>query len=183
MNAFDDPDGDGVVLDVVRHPSMFRTQHLGPFEGAPTLERWHLDGHGGAVKEERLDDRGQEFPASTSAASACPTATATPSRSASPTTSSAPSRCCSATTSSGGRARPVPSGAGPAWARRSSSPATDGAGESDGWLLLLVHSAETGTSALHILNADDIAGEAQAVVELPQRVPAGFHGNWVPDQA
>ena len=62
MNAFDDPDGDGIVLDVVRHPSMFRTHHLGPSEGAPTLERWHLDGHGGAVKEERLDDRGQEFP-------------------------------------------------------------------------------------------------------------------------
>ena len=62
MNAFDDPDGDGIVLDVVRHPSMFRTSHLGPNEGSPTLERWHLDGHGGAVKEERLDDRGQEFP-------------------------------------------------------------------------------------------------------------------------
>ena len=62
MNAFDDPDGDGIVLDVVRHPSMFRTQQLGPSEGTPTLERWHLDGHGGAVKEERLDDRGQEFP-------------------------------------------------------------------------------------------------------------------------
>ena len=62
MNAFDETDGDGVVIDVVRHPSMFRTQHLGPNEGVPTLERWHLDGHGGAVKEERLDDRGQEFP-------------------------------------------------------------------------------------------------------------------------
>ncbi len=62
MNAFDDPGGDGIVLDVVRHPSMFRTQLLGPAEGTPTLERWHLDGHGHAVKEERLDDRGQEFP-------------------------------------------------------------------------------------------------------------------------
>ena len=30
MNAFDDPDGDGVVLDVVRHPSMFRTHLNGP---------------------------------------------------------------------------------------------------------------------------------------------------------
>ena len=39
-------------------------------------------------------------------------------------------------------------------------PREDGAGESDGWLLLLVHSAETDTSALHILNADDVEGEA-----------------------
>jgi carotenoid cleavage dioxygenase len=61
-------------------------------------------------------------------------------------------------------------------------PREDGAGESEGWLLLLVHSAETGRSALHILNAEDMTGEAQAVIELPQRVPAGFHGNWVPDQ-
>ena len=29
--------GDGIVLDVVRHPSMFRTQLLGPAEGSPTL--------------------------------------------------------------------------------------------------------------------------------------------------
>ncbi len=61
MNAFDEPGG-GVVLDVARHPSMFRSHLLGPSEGVPTLERWHLDGQGGGVKEERLDDRGQEFP-------------------------------------------------------------------------------------------------------------------------
>jgi carotenoid cleavage dioxygenase-like enzyme len=34
---------------------------------------------------------------------------------------------------------------------------------------------------LRHLNADDVEGEAQAVIDLPQRVPAGFHGNWVPD--
>ena len=60
MNAYDD--GEGVVLDVVRYDSVFRTSLLGPDESEPTLDRWHLDGHGGPVKEERLDDRGQEFP-------------------------------------------------------------------------------------------------------------------------
>jgi carotenoid cleavage dioxygenase len=49
-------------------------------------------------------------------------------------------------------------------------------------LLTYAYSPERGTSALHILNAGDPAGEAQAVIELPQRVPVGFHGNWVPDQ-
>lgn len=62
-------------------------------------------------------------------------------------------------------------------------PRADDAEESDGWLMALVHSSEAGSSALHILNADDVDGEAQAVIELPQRVPAGFHGNWVPDPA
>jgi carotenoid cleavage dioxygenase-like enzyme len=50
-------------------------------------------------------------------------------------------------------------------------------------LLLLVHSSDTDTSALHILNAEDVSAEPQAVIHLPQRVPAGFHGNWVPDLA
>ena len=94
MNAFDEPGGgDGIVLDVVRHPSMFRTQVLGPAEGTPTLERWHLDGRGGAVKEERLDDRGQEFPRVDERRVGCPTATGIRSGSRRWTTSWAPSPC------------------------------------------------------------------------------------------
>ena len=54
------------------------------------------------------------------------------------------------------------------------------ANEGDGWLLTLVHQAETDTSDLYVLNAQDITGEPQAIVQLPQRVPAGFHGNWIP---
>lgn len=38
LNAFDADDGT-VVVDVVRHPSMFRTVHDGPDEGTPVLER------------------------------------------------------------------------------------------------------------------------------------------------
>ena len=54
-------------------------------------------------------------------------------------------------------------------------PRSDDADEADGWLLtLVVLDGRHGTSALHILNAEDIDGEAQAVVELPQRVPAGL---------
>ena len=34
-------------------------------------------------------------------------------------------------------------------------------------------------SDLVILNAQDVAGEPAAVLEVPRRVPAGFHGNWV----
>lgn len=35
MNAYDD--GDTTILDVVRHPKMFDTDHLAPNEGPPTL--------------------------------------------------------------------------------------------------------------------------------------------------
>ncbi len=60
MNAYDD--GEQVVLDVVRHPKTFDTQLLGPDEGTPTLDRWTVDLVAGRVKEERIDDLGQEFP-------------------------------------------------------------------------------------------------------------------------
>jgi carotenoid cleavage dioxygenase len=60
MNAYDE--GDTIVLDVVRHPKMFDTDHLGPNEGPPTLDRWTVDLADHKVRESRVDDRGQEFP-------------------------------------------------------------------------------------------------------------------------
>lgn len=183
MNAFDDPDGDGIVLDVVRHPSMFRTYHLGPSEGAPTLERWHLDGHGGAVKEERLDDRGQEFPRVDERRVGLPHrygyAVAVGHSDDILGTESVLLRHDLEQRSSAARSF----GPGASLGEAVFVPRADDAGEGEGWLLLLVHSAETGGSALHILNAEDVEGEAQAVIDLPRRVPAGFHGNWVPDPA
>jgi carotenoid cleavage dioxygenase len=59
-------------------------------------------------------------------------------------------------------------------------PRSASAEEGDGYILALVHRAASDHSELLILNAQDIAGEPQAVVKLPRRVPAGFHGNWVP---
>ena len=184
MNAFDDEDGgDGVVVDVVRHPSMFRTKLLGPNEGAPTLERWHLDGHGGAVKEERLDDRAQEFPRVDERRVGLPHryghAVAVGESDDIIGTETRLIRHDFGKGTSLTRSFGPGAGVGEAVF----VPREAGADESDGWLMLLVYSSDTDTSALHILNADDVEGEAQAVIELPQRVPAGFHGNWVPDPA
>ena len=61
LNAYELADG-RVVLDVIRHAKMFATDSQGPNEGPPTLDRWTLDPSSGKVHEERLDDRGQEFP-------------------------------------------------------------------------------------------------------------------------
>ena len=183
MNAYDEDGGDGVVVDVVRHPSMFRTQHLGPNEGTPTLERWHLDGHGGAVKEERLDDRGQEFPRVDERRIGLPHrygyAVAVGESDDIVGTETRLLRHDFGKGTSVARAF----GPGAGLSEAVFVPREAGTDESDGWLMLLVHSSDTDTSALHILNADDVEGEAQAVIQLPQRVPAGFHGNWVPDPA
>jgi carotenoid cleavage dioxygenase len=59
-------------------------------------------------------------------------------------------------------------------------PRSASAPEGDGYVIALVYRAATNTSELLILNAQDIAGEPATVLKLPRRVPAGFHGNFVP---
>ena len=51
--------------------------------------------------------------------------------------------------------------------------------EDEGYLLSLVYNQETDKSDLIILNAKDPKSGPLATVHLPQRVPFGFHGEWV----
>ena len=46
-----------------------------------------------------------------------------------------------------------------------------------------VYDAATNGGNVVILHAQDFAADPVATIHLPQRVPFGFHGNWVPDQA
>jgi carotenoid cleavage dioxygenase len=62
-------------------------------------------------------------------------------------------------------------------------PASDDAGEDEGWLLGYVYDKPSGRSELCILDATDVAAGPVARVHLPVRVPQGFHGNWMPDRA
>jgi carotenoid cleavage dioxygenase len=183
LNAFDEPDGDGIVLDVVRHASMFRTHLLGPSEGSPTLERWHLDGHGGAVKEERLDDRGQEFPRVDERRVGLPHRFGY-------SVGVGETEDIVGTESvvlrhdfERGISEARSFGSGTQVGEAVFVPRHADAGEDDGWLMTLVYTPDTDLSSLYVLHAGDITGEPQAVVTLPRRIPAGFHGNWVPTRA
>jgi len=51
--------------------------------------------------------------------------------------------------------------------------------EEDGFVLAMVYDAPNDRSGLLILDAQDLAGEALATLWLRDRVPAGFHGNFV----
>jgi carotenoid cleavage oxygenase len=174
MNAYDD--GDRVVLDVVRHPKMFDAHRLGPDEGPPTLDRWSVDLADGKVTEERLDDQGQEFPRVDErvvgrrhrygyAAAFLENETALLKHDLDRRTK---------------EVRRLPSGDGASEAVF--VPSGPDAEEDDGWVLSLVYDPDRDTSDLLVLNAGDFTGDPQAIVHLPQRVPFGFHGNWVPDE-
>ena len=51
--------------------------------------------------------------------------------------------------------------------------------EDEGYLLSLVYDQETDKSDLIILNAQEVSSGPLAKVHLPQRVPFGFHGDWI----
>lgn len=178
LNAFDD--GERVVLDVVRHPRMFDVDRLGPNEGPPSLWRWTLDPSSGAVKEEQLDDTPVEFP-----------------RVDERVVGRSHRYGWAATLShgddlgfdgssvvrydlAGGTHVRHDFGPGRATGEAVFVPAGPDAAEDEGWVMSLVHDADSDTSELVVLAAGAVEDEPVARVHLPQRVPHGFHGNWVP---
>jgi carotenoid cleavage dioxygenase len=177
MNAYEDADG-RVVLDVVRHRRMFATDMNGPNEGAPTLDRWIIDPRGGPVKEERLDDRGQEFPRHDER------------RGGRPYRFGCTSGFGDEVRLGGllkqdlreGRTEVQSQGEHRSFLEPVFVPRASDADEDDGYVLAFVYDASTNKSDVVILHAQDFEGEPVATIHLPQRVPFGFHGNWVADQ-
>jgi carotenoid cleavage dioxygenase-like enzyme len=51
--------------------------------------------------------------------------------------------------------------------------------EDDGWLVTVLTHADLGSRAV-VLDASDVAAGPVATVELPWRIPTGFHAEWVP---
>jgi len=58
-------------------------------------------------------------------------------------------------------------------------PRHEGAEEDDGYVLVLSYDQARNASVFDVLDARDIAGEPVARVRIPNRIPYGFHGNWV----
>jgi carotenoid cleavage dioxygenase len=59
-------------------------------------------------------------------------------------------------------------------------PHPQGTSEDEGWLVTFVYDERLKTSSFVIINAQDITGKTLAKVTIPQRVPYGFHGIWLP---
>ncbi len=61
------------------------------------------------------------------------------------------------------------------------APAGPDAGEAEGWIMVLTHDDRTDVTTFNVLDAQDFTGSPVARVALPQRIPFGAHGNWLPD--
>jgi carotenoid cleavage dioxygenase len=177
-NAYDAPDG-SVVLDVVAHDRNGARDFRGPDAQAITFERWRIDPVARRVARAVIDAQPQEFP-----------------------------RCDERRTGREYRyAYSVAATAGTnnlvggtAIIKHDLStrgkelhdfgenrfpgefvfiPASEDAGEDEGWLMGLVVDMNAETTELVILDARNFGGEPVARIHLPHRVPPGFHGNWV----
>jgi carotenoid cleavage dioxygenase-like enzyme len=59
-------------------------------------------------------------------------------------------------------------------------PRESGGSEDDGYLAIFAYDPTNKTSDFILLDAAHIDAEPVAVIRLPQRVPQGLHGNWIP---
>ena len=176
LNAYDADDGK-VVVDLVRWPQMFADHVLGPREGPTRLDRWTIDPVADKVLIETLDDRGQEFPRHDERLLGRRHRFGYAVAVHEPFDQGAGLKhdLAAATT------EVHDYGPGRHTGELVFIPRSRDAAEDDGWLLSFVYDENTDRSDLVILHAQEFEGDPVATVHLPQRVPFGFHGNWVPD--
>ncbi|WP_033294604.1 carotenoid oxygenase family protein [Amycolatopsis jejuensis] len=170
LNAHDTADG-RIVVHVVRYEHMFRT-------GSPalggTLWRWTIGAD--SVAEDLLDDRPGEFPriddrlAGLDARFGHVTGSHDPDGPMTLRRYDLPAATAREHTFAPGQ---IPGEA--VFVPADDRP--DGAG----WLLTYVYDSAEDRSALVVLDAEDVEAKPVATVHLPGRVPAGFHGNWLPE--
>jgi carotenoid cleavage dioxygenase len=178
VNAYE-AEGGEVVVDVVRHPRIHEHDRQGPNEGTPVVVRWTLDRASGRLTEHVLDDHGGEFPRFDDRLGGQHYRYAYTAHWWGDTVSSGPLYKHDVRS---GRTEVHDFGPGHASLEPVFVPRSGATDEDDGYVMTYVFDAERNASDVVILSAQDFAGPPIAVVELPVRVPFGFHGDWVPDQ-
>ncbi len=181
LNAYDAPDG-SVVIDLCVYDRMFDTDILGPFgDGMARLERWVIRPSTRTMSATVIDPSPNEFPRHRGSLTAKPYRFG---------------YCASPDVSSETAAWPTlkhdlvtgtrtifDHGPGRAAGEPVFVGRPGGTEEDDGWLITFVHDQPAGSAELVVLDAQDFSRGYVARVPLPQRVPFGFHGNWVSDRA
>ncbi|MET9360015.1 carotenoid oxygenase family protein [Streptomyces sp. NPDC006632] len=177
LNAYDEPGdgagrGDRIVLHVVRY------ERLGAER--PSLWKWTLDLETRVAHEEQIDDQACEFPRIDDRLAGLEARFGHVTVAQSPSSGPIPGALLRYDLRTGSVAR-HDFGAGRTPAEAAFAPADDRPG-GPGWLLTYVYDAARDASDLVVIDADNLAAPPVATVHLPQRVPFGFHGNWLADR-
>ncbi|MEO1065102.1 MAG: carotenoid oxygenase family protein, partial [Actinomycetota bacterium] len=173
LNAYDTDDG--VVIDVVQFERIFDVDRTGPGDPfPPQLWRWEIDASTSTAQQTLVDDRIQEFPKVDDR------------RWSRPYRYGYTIELMSVTGAASIVAHDTIGGETQSWStapKRSLSeaifvPESATAGENEGWLLAI--DSDTEHSDLVVLDATEVAAGPVGRVRLPQRIPDGFHGDWIP---
>lgn len=178
-NAYETDDGQ-IILDVCAHDTMFADSKIGPDSKAVPFERWTIDPAARTTQRAVIDVTSQEFPRPNEALLGKPYRYAY--------TMSLPDGFDAASRNqsklfkhdlTSGSRQVHDFGVNHIPGEFVFVPKAEAEAEDAGWLMGYVINVETETTDLVILDAANFAGEPQAVIHIPHRIPPGFHGNWV----
>lgn len=188
VNAYEHDGGRRVTVHLVRYDRLFDGGRPTPDERRGRLESWTADLATGTVRRRQLDDRAVEFPR------ADPRRLAGPYRYAYAVHEREDCRGTDGYRGGFGvglvkydvlrgtsEEFRVPPGGD--IGEGVFVPAAADAAEDDGWVLAFAYDPARAATDLLVLAAQDVAAGPVARVHLPVRVPLGFHGTWVPDDA
>lgn len=181
-NGFETLDGK-VIVDVCAHDQMFRPNANGPDSSRVPFERWTIDPATKRVERVVIDEDSQEFPRPNEALIGKPYRYAYTVALPEGFDAAAPNQTKLFKHDLGAGTRQVHDfGAGRIPGEFVFVAKAEAKAEDDGWLMGYVVDTDSDTTDLIILNANDFAGPAQAIITIPHRLPSGFHGNWIASQ-
>jgi carotenoid cleavage dioxygenase len=176
FNAYDD--GDQIVMDVVEHARTFAASELGPEDSSPPrFVRWQIDPERGQLTRTVIDENGQEFPRID------PRLTARRHRYG----YSVEARWNPGVGFGGLIKHDMLRGTREVHAVPHHCSASEGVfvpigrGEDEGYVLAPVYDASRGTSEIRVIDAQHFGAAPVATIELPVRIPFGFHGDFFAD--
>jgi len=176
FNAYDD--GDEIVMDVVEHERTFAESLTGPEDpGVPRCVRWQIDPVRGRLQRTVLDDLGEEFPR------------------IDPRLAGRRHRYGYAVRThwsgaigfAGLLKHDFERGTTEAHELPETSAASEGVfvpvgkGEDEGYVIAPVYDSARGTSEVRVIDAQRFGAPPVATIELPVRIPFGFHGDFIAD--
>ena len=183
MNAWEEINESGVVTkihcDVCRFEKMFDEVRSGPGDATiPQLYRWTVDFETGRVSQELIDPRAQEFPRIDD-------------RYWGRENRFGVTTEIFKFTGETGIIAHYGDGNTQDWSfgqRVDTSeaifvPHDEKAGEGEGYILATACAYKTGEAKAAIFDAQHVAKGPLAEIKMPQRLPAMFHGNWIPQLA
>ena len=177
FNAHEDASGN-VIVTAAAYGRLFDKDWNGPFsESPPQLTKWELNTKSGQAISSKLDDRSVEFPRinpSLVGKSNQYAYALASSNLIEPDFKEIVKYDFKNDTSEVYEYGPGKFGAEPVFVSAEGAKSED-----EGYLLSLVYNQETDKSDLIILNAKEPKSGPLATIHLPQRVPYGFHGEWV----